>query len=126
MRTALSLLLILGSTSICEAAMNDRTLDGEILDARIRRCGVRVETDAMATLRPFIEASASVSGRMDLRVEKRSASGTSASSQSSGFSGGQLPAIRMGVDRPAEIAVRLEVSDGAGTLLCRLDTEVTV
>lgn len=126
MKTALFLLVVLGSTSVCEAAMNDRILNGDILDARISRCGIRVEADAMATLRPFIEASASVSGRMDLRVEKRSASGTSASSQSSGFSGGRGPAMSMRVDRPAEIALKLEVSDAAGAVLCRLDTQVSV
>lgn len=111
--------LFLATSSV--ASMSDRTISGEILDTGIAACGVRVTDGDMASLRPFIEATANVSGTLRLDITKKSKSGTSSSSQSLSFSGGNVGNSIFFVDSPAEISIRMNVDDADGKPLCRLD-----
>lgn len=105
-------------------SMNGRTIKGEILDPRITACGVVVEEGAMATLRPFIEAPADLEGTYRLMVAKRSASGTSTSSQANPFRAGTLGTPVISIDRPSTARIELEVKTRDGQSLCRLSREL--
>lgn len=103
------------------ASMSDRTISGEILDPRVTACGVSVTDGDMASLRPFIEATANVSGTLRINMTKKSPSGTSNSNQSTSFSGGSMGNSIFFVDSPSEISIRMHVDDADGKPLCRLD-----
>ena len=75
-------------------------------------------------LQPFLEASKDVSGKFQLTVTKKVASGTSTSNHASSFSGGSLGQIRLAFDRPATVAIQMAVNDRDGKLLFRIDTTV--
>lgn len=106
------------------ASMNGRTINGETLDPRVTACGVVVEEGAIARLRPFIEASAELAGTFRLVVVKRSASGTSTSSQSNAFRAGTLGTFFVGIDRPSTARIELDVKANDGRPLCRLSREL--
>jgi hypothetical protein len=123
-RIACVLFVLIGLTSASEASMNDQTILGTASDARISRCGLVVSSGAMATIRPFIETSSAVAGSLRLTVAKQSSSGTSQTSQSWNFSGGELGASSVSVDLPAEVSIDMDVTDINGTGLCRLETQL--
>ena len=61
--------------------MHDQTISGDILDARVAACGIRISDGERIQLQPFIEASKNVSGKFTLTMTKKMPSGTSTSSQ---------------------------------------------
>ena len=107
-----------------DASMRDQTISGDILDARVVACGIRIGDGVRVELQPFLEASKDVSGKFQLTVTKKVASGTSTSNHASSFSGGSLGQIRLAFDRPATVAIQMAVNDRDGKLLCRIDTTV--
>ena len=111
---------LLFATSV-EASMSDLIISGEILDSRVVACGIRIIDGEVANLRPFIEASADVSGSFRANLTKKSASGTSMISQGNAFSAGSLGNTQMAVDRPSEISIWMSIDDTNGKPLCRLD-----
>lgn len=115
--------LLLFSTA-SEASMNGQIIPGDILDPRITACGVRIDGGEFARLRPFIETSDALAGSFSISITKRSASGTSVSSQSNRFGGGSLGAAVIGVDRPASVAIDMQVNEAGGTALCRVKTDI--
>ena len=119
-------LLLLSLAAVSEASMSDQVVQGSVYDQRISACGMVVSTGRTATLRPFIETSSVLSGTVRLSVTKRSASGTSQTGQRWAFSGTVLGGSQVTVDVPAEVLVELQVLNGAGSLLCRLDQELTL
>lgn len=104
--------------------MRDQTISGDILDARVAACGIRIGSGIRAELRPFIEASKDISGKFSVTVTKKSASGTSTSNHASSFSGGSLGNVRLAFDRPATVTIRMAVNDRDGKPLCRIDETV--
>jgi hypothetical protein len=121
--------LLLASVSITttgEASMSDRIIPGVVLDSRIAACGVRIVDGKMTSLRPFIEAPATVSGTYRASVKKKSSSGTSMVSQGNAFSAGSLGNSQMAVDGPSEISIQMIVSDTNGVPLCRLDATIVL
>ncbi|PSJ60812.1 curli-like amyloid fiber formation chaperone CsgH [Pseudaminobacter soli (ex Li et al. 2025)] len=107
-----------------EASMSDQVISGEILDNRITACGVSIDDGQMATLRPFIETSANISGIFRVSVTKRSVSGTSMMNQDNAFSAGSLGNVRLVVDRPSKLSIQMIVNDADGRALCRLAAEI--
>ena len=73
--------------------MHDQTISGDILDARVAACGIRISDGERIQLQPFIEASKNVSGKFTLTMTKKMPSGTSTSSHASSFSGGRWDAF---------------------------------
>ena len=106
-----------------EVSMNDQTIEGTVLDQRITRCGVVIAGDTIATLRPFIETSSALSGKVSLVLQKTSASGTSQIRQDWAFSGTTLGNSSVTVERPAAITLQIEVTDDIGGGLCRLQQQ---
>lgn len=125
-RVGFVLFALLSATVSSEASMNDRVVPGTIIDPRISGCGVVVSAGSVAMLRPFIETSSDLSGNVRLGVTKRSRSGSSHTSQSWNFSGGTLGQAQVGIDLPAEVSLQLDVVDGAGTALCRLEQDLVL
>lgn len=123
---AVVLLTFLVSTNTSEASMSDRVIQGTIMDQRISGCGIMVRVGAVASLRPFIETSSSLSGTVRLSVGKRSASGTSQTNQNWRFSGGTLGASQVSVDLPANLSLKLEIFDHSGTGLCQLEQDLVL
>ena len=121
-----ALLALLVASASSDASMSDRVVPGTVTDSRISRCGVVVTLGSFAEVRPFIEASSSVVGTVRLTLIKRSASGTSHTSQSRGFSGNRFDGSRTVVDIPADLSVRMEALDDTGLLLCRLEADLTL
>lgn len=108
-----------------EASMKDRIISGESANSRITACGVALAGAQMVTLRPFIETSASdLAGKFRINVIKRSRSGSAMVSQSNSFSGGSLGNVVLSVDAPSTLAIDMEVTDAAGTLLCKVNRSV--
>jgi hypothetical protein len=107
-----------------EASMSDQVISGDILDDRITACGVSINEGQMATLRPFIETSANISGTFRVSVIKRSTSGTSMMNQGNAFSAGSLGKVLLAVDRPSKLSIQMTVNDADGRALCRLSAEV--
>lgn len=114
--------LLIATTS--EASMSDQIIFGEILDSRITACGIRIDAGEMATLRPFIETSANISGAFRVSMTKKSASGTSMINQGNAFSAGSLGNVLLAVDRPSKLSIQMTVNDADGKTLCRLATDV--
>jgi hypothetical protein len=105
-----------------EASMNEQTILGKPADSRIARCGIVVEGGEVATVRPFMEASADLAGHFRIDLTKRSKSGTGMISQSNAFRGGKLSGA-LSVDRPAHVTVKMTVSAEDGSVLCTLDRQ---
>jgi hypothetical protein len=114
--------LLLSSSS--EASMGDRTISGTVLDQRLTGCGLIVQTDRVAALRPFIETSSPLTGSVRLSVTKRSASGTSQTSQGWNFSNGTLGTSSVQIDLPATVSVEMVVNDETGNALCRVSEQL--
>jgi hypothetical protein len=117
-------LLPLLSATTSEASMSDQVISGEILDARITACGVRVGDGDMAALRPFIETSADVSGTFRVSLTKKSTSGTSMINQDNAFAAGSLGNVVLAVDRPSNVLIQMTVTDNAGKALCRINEAI--
>jgi hypothetical protein len=101
--------------------MHDHTIPGDILDARVAACGIRIGGGTRVELKPFVDASKDVSGKFSITVVKKSPSGTSTSNHASSFSGGSLGRVRLAFDRPTTVSIRMAVSDRDGKPLCRID-----
>ena len=106
-----------------EVSMNDQTIEGTPLDPRITRCGVVVTGNAIATLRPFIETSSALSGKVSVVLHKQSVSGTSQVRQNWAFAGTTLGNSSVAVERPAAVTLQIEVTDDIGGGLCRLQKQ---
>lgn len=121
---AMAALLLLSSNA--EASMSDQTIMGTVQDQRITACGVMVTGDGMATIRPFIETSLPLAGKVQLSVSKTSASGTSQTNQGWAFTNGTLGSTSVQTNVPATLSIAMVVEDEAGTSLCRVQQELVL
>jgi len=101
------------------ASMASQTLEAEILDPRVTRCGVSIEGDAMKTIRPFIEAVPEMKGKIDINVQSRSGSNTNFTRQSVGFPGNNM----ISVGRPTSMRIEMTATSD-GKQICRLSREI--
>ncbi|HEY6629873.1 MAG TPA: hypothetical protein VIZ90_00335 [Rhizobiaceae bacterium] len=99
--------------------MVSQTLDAEILDPRVLRCGVSIEGEGMKTIRPFIETASDLRGRIDIKVQSRSGSNANVSRQSVGFPGNNIIAV----GRPASMRIEMTATSD-GKQLCRLAKDI--
>ena len=120
---AIAPLLLLAAPG--EASTNDQTILGQVSDPRVQRCGVVISGDAELTVRPFVQASAGLSGFVELKADKISNSGRSMVSQSGRFTGDRMDLSGISVDRPDRLALTMTLSDADRQPLCRLTKTVT-
>jgi len=120
---AIAPLLLLAAPG--EASTSDHTLLGQVSDPRVQRCGVVISGDAELTVRPFVQASAGLSGFVELEADKISNSGRSMVSQSGRFSGDQMDLSGFSVDRPDRLALTMTLSNADRQPLCRLTKTVS-
>lgn len=106
------------------SSMNGQTILGTISDPRITACGVRIDGEEMAVLRPFIEGAGDLSGTFALSIAAQSNGGSSTTSQKNRFSAGSLGETQVVINRPGRVRVTLVVTDGAGKPLCDLDETI--
>jgi hypothetical protein len=111
-------ILIFISSSGAET-MTNQILDAEILDQRVTRCGVSIEGDAMKSIRPFIETSDDLKGKIDINVRSRSGSNVNATHQSIGFPGNSV----ISVGRPSSMRIEMTAT-AQGREICRLSEEI--
>ncbi|MEI2297365.1 curli-like amyloid fiber formation chaperone CsgH [Ensifer sp. MJa1] len=104
--------------------MNSQTILGNISDARITACGLRIEGEEMAVLRPFIEAARDLEGTFALNIAAQSEGRNSTTSQRNSFSAGSLGQTQVAINRSGRVRVTLVVTDGAGKSLCDLDQTI--
>jgi hypothetical protein len=107
------------SSSNGAASMASQTLDAEILDPRVTRCGVSIEGEAMKIIRPFIEAAPDMKGKIDIDVQSHSGSNTNFTRQSVGFPGNSL----ISVGRPTSMRIEM-IATSDGKQICRLSREI--
>lgn len=121
--------VLLGSLAISpgEAAMSDRTINGDPLDPRITSCGVIVTGSPIASIRPFIESSSNdVAGILRLSVAKTGSGGSSRTLQSGRFANGTLGTVQVAVNGPAHLTIEMLVQSDSGEDLCRLGKDVEI
>lgn len=104
--------------------MNGQTIHGTTSDPRITACGVRIDGQQMATLRPFIEAADDLSGSFTLGIATQSPGGSSSTSQRNQFSAGSLGETQVVINRVGRVRLTLVVIDNAGIPLCDLDQTI--
>ena len=80
------------ATSSTGISMSNQIFFGQVQDLRVEKCGVAIDGHGVVSIRPFIQASADVSGSFHIRVNKRSSAGTSVTDQSGRFTNGSLGA----------------------------------
>jgi hypothetical protein len=100
-------------------SMDSQTLDARILDSRVVKCGVTIESGAMTRIRPFIETSESLAGKFAITVHGRSGTNTNFTSQTVSFPGNNLIAI----GQPSSISIEMVATSG-GAELCRLSENI--
>ena len=101
--------------------MNGQTILGNTSDPRIKACGIRINGQQMATLRPFIEAADDLSGSFTLGIATQSSGGSSTTSQKNRFSAGSLGDTQVVINRVGRVRLTHVVIDDTGSLLCDLD-----
>jgi len=95
--------------------MEAQTLDGEIHDQRVIKCGVTIEGDTMKTIRPFVETSGKLAGKIVIKVQSRSGSNSNFTTQTVGFPGSSSIAV----GRPTNIKIDM-VAMSDDVQLCSL------
>jgi hypothetical protein len=121
-RFALLVVSVLTGSLLVETALAEtRTIyPGTSTDERVARCGITVSGDETARIEPFLDGHSGLEGRLELEVTKRSPSGQSQSRQASQFFGGRLGTTIISMERPAEVAIMLSVTDRSGKTLCAM------
>jgi hypothetical protein len=102
------------------------TYDGKPLSADIGRCGITVETAALTSVRPFLEATTAIRGQYRLSVTRQSGAGTAASSQSGEFTGPAFTGGSIAINGPGSARVALTMTGRDATPLCTLDVSFTI
>lgn len=105
-------------------SMNGQTILGNPSDPRITACGVRIDGQEMATLRPFIEGATDLNGNFAFSIATHSQGGGSTTSQRNRFSAGSLGDTQVVINRPGRVRITLVVTDDAGKTLCDLDQTI--
>ncbi|MBZ9701737.1 MULTISPECIES: hypothetical protein [unclassified Mesorhizobium] len=112
-----SVLVLAGS--IGAFSMTDQTLEAKILDHRVVKCGVTIESGTMTTLRPFIQTTGNIAGKIAIKVQSRAGSNTNLSSQTVSFPGNSV----ITVGRPTNLKIEM-VATSEGSELCRLSEDI--
>ena len=107
------------SSNCGAASMAGQIFNAKILDQRVTRCGVSIDGEAMKTIRPFIETSPDLKGKIDINVQSRSGSNTNFTRQSVGFPGNNT----ISVGNPASMRIEMTATSD-GKEICRLSEEI--
>ncbi|WP_296038705.1 curli-like amyloid fiber formation chaperone CsgH [uncultured Agrobacterium sp.] len=93
---------------------------GAVADERVAECGIIVSRDEIMRIEPFLVGRDDLEGRLVLNVQKKGATGTSRSSQTSMFANGTLGRIISSFEQSSAVTVEMIVTDRFGKALCEL------
>lgn len=100
-------------------SMDMQTLDAKILDPRVVKCGVTIESGATARIKPFIETREAIAGKIAITVRSQTGSNSNLTSQTVAFPGNNI----ITVGRPSKLKIDMTATS-AGTELCRLSEHI--